>query len=167
MFYQVFGIKKHINMAFSKNDYQRDYMKKRRLGRKLKFIQLLGGKCVRCGDTDPSKLEFDHIKQKTKSFDISNAKDAPEKHVVRELKKCQLLCHDCHTKKTRENFEFGSAPAKHGTIWMYKRFKCRCDKCKKAMSSYLKELKRKKSFKSLKSLAELIQISIDKYGLIT
>lgn len=118
-----------------------DYMKKRRLERRKKFINLLGGVCSNCGNTNISQLQFDHVEPKKKEFDLNKIKDSNENTILKELKKCILLCVKCHFEKTKNNKEFvnrDKKPARHGTIWMYKKFKCRCKKCKKAMSDYIK-----------------------------
>ena len=73
--------------------------KKRRDDRQQVLIDHMGGKCVRCGVTDPPKgFHFDHKNPKTKSHDI-NRQDSFKKS-FKELEKCQLLCFDCHMDKT-------------------------------------------------------------------
>jgi 5-methylcytosine-specific restriction endonuclease McrA len=129
-------IKSNISMNL---EYMRNYMRERRKARRDKFIKLLGGKCVQCGSVD--NLEFDHRNPKYKKYDYNNLKDSAEKTILKELKKCVLLCANCHLQKTKDNKEHinkDKKPARHGTIWMYKRYKCRCSKCKKAMSDYFK-----------------------------
>ena len=67
------------------------------------FIDKLGGQCVSCGTTD--NLEFDHINPLDKSFGVSsrlsrkNAYQLDEE-LIEEINKCQLLCQQCHSKKT-------------------------------------------------------------------
>lgn len=112
----------------------REYFNSRRQARRDKFIQMLGGKCESCGETE--RLHFDHIDPKEKEFSISKRIDAPEDILIVEVKKCRLLCPKCHRSKTKENGEHGQPTARHGTLWMYKKYKCRCDKCRKAMSDY-------------------------------
>ena len=68
---------------------------------KVKLIELLGGKC-KCGFKDPRALEFDHINPKTKSFNICLNLHQPFSLLVREAKKCQVLCANCHRLKTCE-----------------------------------------------------------------
>lgn len=112
-------------------------MKKRRQKRRQKFIQLLGSKCGNCGST--KDLQFDHRVPKKKEFDLNLIKDGPESLILSELKKCKLLCMPCHMKKTRENKEFvnkDKVPSYHGSVHMYKKYKCRCKKCKMAMRNY-------------------------------
>jgi len=108
--------------------------KQRRVARRAKFIALLGGKCVNCGSKE--NLHFDHKKKKDKTLDIAHSIDTKEEILLKEIKKCQLLCKDCHLNKTKADWDWGVPKPEHGTIWMYKKYKCRCDKCKSAMSTY-------------------------------
>lgn len=121
------------------SEYMRNYMRERRRNRRKKFIELLGGKCVNCGAT--KNLQFDHQKAKKKQFDLNDIKDGKEEVILKELKKCVLLCPECHLEKTKSNKEHvnkDKKPARHGTLWMYKKYKCRCKKCRTAVSDYLK-----------------------------
>jgi 5-methylcytosine-specific restriction endonuclease McrA len=121
------------------SEYMRDYMRARRKARRAKFIELLGGKCSSCGSTED--LQFDHANAKKKEFDLNSIKDGKENTIVKELKKCVLLCSECHLSKTKANKEHvnkNKKPARHGTLWMYKNYKCRCRKCRMAMSVYIK-----------------------------
>jgi 5-methylcytosine-specific restriction endonuclease McrA len=74
-----------------KKKYQRDWVAYRR------DCYFADKSCTQCGSTE--KLELDHIEQKGKvtSSIWSWSKVMREK----ELAKCQVLCHDCHKKKTR------------------------------------------------------------------
>lgn len=112
------------------------YFKDRREKRRKHLRSLLGGKCVRCGST--KDLHFDHKNPKKKKRRIADLIDAPEDILMAEVNKCELMCASCHRDKTREKNEHGQPKSKHGTIWYYKKFKCRCPKCKKAMSKYNK-----------------------------
>ena len=112
-------------------------MRKRRQKRRAKYIEMLGGKCQNCGSMD--SLEFDHTNAKSKEFDLNDIRDGSEERILKELDKCVLLCRDCHLIKTRENQDYvnkDKKPARHGTLWMYKRYKCRCPKCRMAMRQY-------------------------------
>jgi len=66
------------------------------------LIDKLGGQCVSCGTTD--NLEFDHTNPLDKSINITNKltlKNAYQlEEIIEEINKCQLLCEDCHRKKT-------------------------------------------------------------------
>ncbi len=107
------------------NKYMREYMQKRRAKRQLELQNLLGAKCCRCNSTDC--LEFDHINPQKKSFELSGYHlDQSWIKILIELNKCQLLCKDCHIKKTAEDC-FNQQ--RHGTQWMYRKYKCKCDLC--------------------------------------
>lgn len=82
------------------NEYMRVYMNKRYAERNQRALEVLGSKCWVCGSTD--ELEFDHIDPKTKSFGIKYASQNWDL-ILEELKKCQLLCHDCHVEKSKED----------------------------------------------------------------
>lgn len=118
----------------------REYFNTRRQKRRQKFYDLLGGSCAICGST--KNLQFDHMDPSTKKFRISIKIDSPEEELLEELNKCQLLCSKCHKEKTLNNSEFGEK-SQHGTIWRYKKYKCRCPKCRAAMSKYNKNRRRK------------------------
>jgi len=128
----------------------REYFNNRRKERRQKFIDLLGGKCVRCGSTE--NLQFDHTNPKKKLNRIPNLIDAPEDVLAAEVDKCVLLCDKCHREKTREMGEHGQPKARHGTLWMYKKYNCRCNKCRKAMSKYNKAQRENKSIANIVNL---------------
>jgi hypothetical protein len=58
--------------------------------------------CVSCGETDILTLEFDHCKGK-KSFAICTAisRAYSLERIKVELEKCQVLCSNCHSRKTQ------------------------------------------------------------------
>lgn len=58
--------------------------------------------CVICGEKDIRVLEFDHIDPKTKIDNISRmVKECrPIFEIKTEMRKCQILCFNCHVKKT-------------------------------------------------------------------
>ena len=67
----------------------------RRCRTKLLAIKLLGGKCVRCGwNGHPSTFDFHHVGGK--DFAIGSAAHKSWKVIWKELKKCELLCANCH-----------------------------------------------------------------------
>lgn len=83
------------------NSYMREYMKNRWKKRRANAIHLLGGICVNCGTTE--NLEFDHVDASYKDFSISRASSYSEERWLKELEKCQLLCHTCHLAKSSKN----------------------------------------------------------------
>jgi len=69
---------------------------------KLLLIQESGGGCVKCGyKKNIAALEFHHINSEEKLFNIdSRALGNHNIEVIRkELKKCILLCSNCHQEK--------------------------------------------------------------------
>ena len=58
--------------------------------------------CVQCGVNDIRVLDFDHIDPSKKSFSISQAITNTRSWdvILKEIKKCQILCSNCHKIKT-------------------------------------------------------------------
>jgi hypothetical protein len=74
----------------------------------MRILDLLGNKCVRCGETDWRCLQIDHINGGgTKDF--AHGANARYCKIIREIKaglnKYQLLCANCNWKKRYENHE--------------------------------------------------------------
>ncbi len=119
----------------SRESYNK-YMRENHLARYYKLkawvLDLMGGKCVKCGSVD--KLEIDHVDRKTKSFSVSLLLTFPRAQVLEEIKKCQLLCQPCHQIKSI--LEQGKKPARgtHGTVSAYRY--CRCQLCGNAKKRY-------------------------------
>ena len=94
-------------------EYQRKYQKKRYHKRMEEAKSILGGKCAVCGTT--KNLELDHKDPKNKDFAVTKLWGVPQAEFEKEVKKCQLLCHKHHAKRTgkqRENGEVKSIPGK-------------------------------------------------------
>jgi hypothetical protein len=68
----------------------REYNKAYRRERRARLIEMLGGKCVRCGSTEG--LQFDHIDPSTKRFAVGSSMSKAWDELVEEALKCQLLC---------------------------------------------------------------------------
>jgi 5-methylcytosine-specific restriction endonuclease McrA len=70
--------------------------------RRLALIEALGGRCAECGEDNASLLEFDHVDPETKEAGVSGLLiSATLERIAKEALKCQLLCVDCHKRKTR------------------------------------------------------------------
>ena len=116
------------------NTWMRKRTARTHVVRKAWATGLLGGKCVSCGAGE--ELEFDHVDPATKSFNVGQHLGRySEKKLREELSKCQLLCKDCHRKKT--------GLAAHGTRPCYVGG-CRCEACTEANKLYYREYWRKK-----------------------
>jgi len=64
-----------------------------------RMLEAMGNKCACCGyDKCLRILEFHHINPKTKSFSLGSARGniSSWKNLVNELKKCILVCQNCH-----------------------------------------------------------------------
>ena len=64
---------------------------------KNRAVYVLGGKCQICGyDKCQQALEFHHIDPNTKAFGIQENCNRSWETVKAEIKKCALLCANCH-----------------------------------------------------------------------
>jgi 5-methylcytosine-specific restriction endonuclease McrA len=63
-----------------------------------KCAYLKSKKCAICGESDPIVLEFDHLHEKRNS--ISMMLSYSWESIVKEIGKCQILCANCHRRKT-------------------------------------------------------------------
>ena len=106
-------------------EYLRGYNKAWKAGRRAKLVEMLGGKCARCGATED--LEFDHIDPATKCFTISGALSKAWSELVEEALKTQLLCPPCHREKGYED-----RPEIEHSYYRYWYHGCRCTVCRAA-----------------------------------
>lgn len=73
--------------------------KERWVNRKKKAISLFGGKCSICGyQKNYAALHFHHRIPSEKEFDWSVMKLQKWAKVIQELKKCCLVCSNCHAE---------------------------------------------------------------------
>lgn len=58
--------------------------------------------CSACGIKNPIVLEFDHVRSKDKKYDVSSAnmKSCSIQKLKQEIRKCDVLCSNCHKIKT-------------------------------------------------------------------
>lgn len=64
---------------------------------RYRLQQELGGKCSRCGYSGcPEALEFHHRDPQEKEFGIGSRGTNSFETLLGEVKKCQLLCSNCH-----------------------------------------------------------------------
>lgn len=71
----------------------------RGIERKLKLIELFGGKCEKCGyDKNIAAFDFHHKDSFEKKFEIKTQylKYKTEDEILEEAIKCMLLCSNCH-----------------------------------------------------------------------
>ncbi len=73
---------------------------------KAVYEYLLEHPCVDCGETDIVVLHFDHGKNH-KITDVSKMINAYSiKKILTEIKKCEVRCCNCHTRKTAKKFKW-------------------------------------------------------------
>jgi hypothetical protein len=68
---------------------------------KQKMVDAMGGACQCCGyDTCKEALAFHHIDPEHKDFGFGNLRANPAKweKIVEELRKCVIVCHNCHSE---------------------------------------------------------------------
>ncbi len=85
-----------------RNQYQRNYLKQKRLRQRKQAIALLGGRCLDCKLPFSNHLEvfeFDHTRG-TKEYEISKLLGGSWRKLAPELKKCDLVCSNCHRIRT-------------------------------------------------------------------
>jgi hypothetical protein len=68
--------------------------------------------CVDCGEADPVVLEFDHLGEKTASISGLISHTATRKAVEAEIARCEVVCTNCHRRRTatRAGWRRASAP---------------------------------------------------------
>ena len=65
-------------------------------GRWLDIYKVAKG-CEECGYRDhPKALQFDHLDRNKKHKNIANMKDGSLKKLIEEVRKCRILCANCH-----------------------------------------------------------------------
>lgn len=121
-----------------KREYQRQWLADRR----NRAVILLGGCCSWCSSV--KNLEIDHIIPA-----INEGYSSPGgkmwswawARIEQELAKCQLLCEDCHKKKTFEE----QRGQEHGTAAGYCNRKCRCVSCREYMKLYKRDYRARRA----------------------
>jgi predicted metal-binding protein len=105
---------RYLNKKQELLEYQREYRKKnrklvteknrnKRKDRLLKAIDMLGGKCNRCNTTyEPCVYDFHHTDPAEKDFTIGENMLVGEERFFNEIKKCVLLCANCHRLTHKE-----------------------------------------------------------------
>ncbi len=83
-------------MTKQENQYILNWVKK------IKAIEMLGGKCQECGEDRPWVLSFHH-KNPDNKISIDSIKTYRWSVLKKEIKKCIVLCHNCH-REIHKNF---------------------------------------------------------------
>jgi hypothetical protein len=75
------------------------YTSRRYLSRKLALVEFLGGICSVCDKPAHfSAFHFHHTDPSTKEFTWNRLRRKSTKEVIKEIKKCTLICSNCHSE---------------------------------------------------------------------
>lgn len=75
--------------------------------RELLWNILSQSQCAHCGNNDPEVLEFDHRQPSDKMHNISEIMWSHSwDSIKKEIDKCDILCANCHRKRTIKQFGF-------------------------------------------------------------
>ena len=89
-----------------KDRTQRRRVKVREEAREFVYQYLSTHPCVKCGETDPVVLEFDHIRGKAANVGTLITSGCSLERIKLEISLCQVLCSNCHRKKTAEEYKW-------------------------------------------------------------
>lgn len=94
----------------------------RRWSKRIKAVKMLGGCCSKCGESNIFVLDFHHIRGQKEST-ISRMMDSRWSAIEAEIKKCILLCKNCH----QEEHHAETHVNKMKILGIFDSFKC--EKC--------------------------------------
>ena len=83
--------------------------KKYRIKVREKLLDFLSKQeCVDCGEKDPIVLDFYHINKSKKFKTISSmlCGHYSFETILKEIKKCEIRCANCHRRKTYSQFKY-------------------------------------------------------------
>jgi hypothetical protein len=76
------------------------YVNERRVKLKIEAVEMLGGKCQDCDKVYPYQVyDFHHLDPSIKEFSWDYARRVSRTRMMAELKKCVLLCSNCHRER--------------------------------------------------------------------
>lgn len=101
------GVEKSIDSFHNKKNENRvnswckqcvyERQRNRWIDRKIKAAEMFGGKCQLCGyDKNLASLNFHHVDSSKKEFSWPKLRQKKWDDVILELKKCVLICSNCH-----------------------------------------------------------------------
>ena len=101
----------HLYSEETKNkrrSYHRGWQKERSTKVRRRLIDLLGGKCLKCGyDKCPEAMDFHHRDSEQKEDMVSNLLLGRFERALEEAQKCDLLCCRCHRELHAEQATLG------------------------------------------------------------
>lgn len=72
------------------------------LGKRRLLLDARAGGCQKCGEKDPSCLDFHHRDPSTKEGHIGEFRRFGKARLLAEIAKCDVLCANCHRKHHRD-----------------------------------------------------------------
>ena len=95
--------KQHYGLGYCVNHYGRI----NRFARKRACIRYMGGKCSDCGgEFRPECYDFDNVTDEPGHENIGNmmSRNASDEAILDELKRCELVCANCHRTRTEKRY---------------------------------------------------------------
>lgn len=100
-----------------------------RWSKKIKAIQLLNGKCIRCGNDNIFQLEFHHVTN-NKKYEMNRIWGRDWNTIKSEISKCILLCRNCHTAFHFSDINrYGTKKYEHKINLLKLKKTNKCEKC--------------------------------------
>jgi hypothetical protein len=105
--------KKYHDKHYQQNKQAYIQKEKRNKRQRLDWLQEYKHKkgCEKCGENHPACLDFHHTDPTTKTGYVSRIARNSIKKALEEIKKCQLLCSNCHRK---EHYDWNAASSSTG-----------------------------------------------------
>ena len=75
---------------------KKDYIYLERITKRIMIVKYLGDKCVKCGNSNIFVLDCHHRNPIEKEMSISKLVSGRWSKIEKEIKKCILLCRNCH-----------------------------------------------------------------------
>ena len=101
--------RKHYASSSSRRGKVREAQKRGRIANRARLWAYLAvHPCVDCPESDPILLEFDHVRGR-KLGDVSTLiNQASWKTVLKEIRKCEVRCANCHRRRTAKQRKYFS-----------------------------------------------------------
>lgn len=116
------GLKKEI-LEFSCSKYSwckpclNNFSRAKWQDRKKKIIEIMGGKCCICGyNKNYASLDLHHINPKIKKYNSNKLKIISWDKVLDELKKCILVCRNCHGEIHHPQWDISTLDNEQATV---------------------------------------------------
>ena len=95
------------NHEHYRNNHSESRNKLREQNARKVFEYLGNHPCLICGESDPIVLEFDHRVRSDKIESVSMlVRNSSWKRIESEIQKCDVLCANCHRRKTAAQFKY-------------------------------------------------------------